>query len=380
MKKIVFTALISLASLFFGAGAFAANEEIPASDSKIVWIGRTLCNDGAVSGDWSGIYARISFKGDCLSARVSDTRKNYYNLWIDKEMWNEPDKIITLTGKDTTIVLLSKEEITAICGKKNAKPQSSHCVVLQKRTEGEQGTSTFYSFSTSGTFIPAPAPKERVIEFIGDSYTCGYGSENSIKTDPFKPETENCNKSYCNIVSRYFDAECVIVAHSGMGIARNYNDKFKDWYMPERYTQTFDMDRETKWSAASCEVKPSVTVIYLCTNDFSVGRQPSKALFKANYITLLKEIKANYGESHPILCVSGKRDFMMAKYIEEAVADSGLEAVSFAVLGPDIHDEDSDLGASFHPNYNGHIKKAYNLIPYISTLTGWSIEPAKPIR
>ena len=352
-----------------------------ASDTNIVWVGRVSADDaGNVSGDWSGIYARIRFTGNSLEARISDTKKNYYNLWLDKEPSSEPDKVVTVTGKDTTIVLLDKAKITALCGKKNAKPGSVHQVVLQKRTEGEQGLTTFHSFTVNGSLQAADPVKPRVIEFVGDSYTCGYGSENSVKTDPFKPETENCNKSYCNIVARYFDAECVLVAHSGFGIARNYNDNVKGWYMPERYSQLYDMDRESRWDAAACPVKPDITVVYLCTNDFSTGRQPSKSMFKENYITLIKKIKEAYGSGHPVLCVAGKNDFLMAEYIQEVVADCGFGHVSYAVLAPNVHNSESDLGASFHPNYQGHIKKAYNLIPYVATMTGWDLYPEKPVR
>lgn len=351
----------------------------PANDKNIVWVGRVAAGeDGSISGDWTGIYARIRFSGDYLSATVSDSKKNYYNLWVDKPSWQEPDKIITTSGKDTTITLLSNEELTSLFGKKLAK--RPHQVLLQKRTEGEQGRTTFHSFSTGGTLLPADALRPRVIEFVGDSYTCGYGSENSTKNDPFLPETENCNKSYCNIVARYFDAECVLVAHSGFGIARNYNDNVKGWYMSERYGQLYDMDRESRWDSVVSPVRPDITVIYLCTNDFSTDRQPSKSMFKTNYISLLHKIKDAYGKNHPVLCVAGKNDFLMAEYIFETVGSCGMENVSYAILCPEVHDAENDLGASYHPNYNGHIKKAYSLIPYISTMTGWEIDPEKAIR
>lgn len=380
MKRILVLAASAL--MLIAGNSFAQTKQtFKASDDNIVWIGRVTSDAaGNVSGDWTGSYARIRFTGDYLASKVSDTKKNYYNLWLDKETWQEPDKIITITGKDTTIVLLDKAEITAICGKKNAKPESVHQIVLQKRTEGEQGLVTFHEFTVGGELRPADPIKPRVIEFVGDSYTCGYGSENSVKTDPFKPETENCNKSYCNIVARYFDAECVLVAHSGFGIARNYNDNVKGWYMPERYSQMFDMDRESRWDASKCPVKPNITVVYLCTNDFSTDRQPSKSMFKKNYITLIGKIKEAYGAGHPVLCVAGKNDFLMAYYIHEVVADCGFDNVSFAVLAPNVHNGESDLGASFHPNYQGHIKKAYNIIPYVATMTGWEIDPEKPVR
>ena len=111
---LLFTAIATL--LLSASILKAQTNEYKAADSNIVWVGRVTADDGGnVSGDWSGIYARLRFTGDGLSVKVSDSKKNYYNLWLDKETWREPDKIVTVTGKDTTIVLLSKEEISAIC-------------------------------------------------------------------------------------------------------------------------------------------------------------------------------------------------------------------------------------------------------------------------
>ena len=50
-------------------------------------------------------------------------------------------------------------------------------------------------------------------------------------------------------MARYFNADQIVVAHSGMGIVRNYNSKFTDYCMPERYLQTFDSDKDVNWDA-----------------------------------------------------------------------------------------------------------------------------------
>ena len=65
-------------------------------------------------------------------------------------------------------------------------------------------------------------------------------------------------------------------------------------------------------------------------------------------------------------------------YIRDVVETCGLSAVYLAGLPERVHDDEADLGASWHPNYSGHLKKAYSLIPVISTITGWSIEN-KPV-
>ena len=387
MKKICILAAALLLTLSATAAPKVVKEVVsPASDSLITYVGRTLVDGGSVSFDWTATYARISFEGNYLAINASDTRRNYFNVWIDKAPTAVPDKIIAIGNGDETstfgkieansvydgrIEIVNEAEFKAMYGK---KIPSQHFVTIQKRTEGEQGTTTFKEIITKGKLVHALPVKPRCIEFVGDSFTCGYGSENSISTDPFTPETENCVKSYASIVSRYFNADYVLVAHSGMGIARNYNSKVQDWYMPDRYMQTFDMNKDVKWDASQSKFKPDITVIYLGTNDFSVSMQPSEAAFTANYIRLLQEIKDNYGEDHPILCMAYARDENLNAYVHAAVKKCGMKNVNYLDFIPGIHhNDDRNLGASSHPNYLAHQKLAYQVIPYVATLTSWGL-------
>ena len=356
-----------LALLLAGAAfVAAARERIPAADSRITYVGRTLvAQDGAVSFDWSGLYARIAFTGGYLALEAGDTEKDYFNVWIDREPSAEPDKIVVI-DKETTVVLFSQKERKSL----------AHKVVIQKRTEGEQGRATFRAFEADG-FLQAEGVRDRMIEVIGDSYTCGYGSENSVREDPFRPEDENPAKTYADIIGRYFGADILRVAHSGQGIDRNYNDAGRGWHMPQRYLQAFDLAKEPVWSFAGPQ--PSITVIYLETNDYSTDRQPSFSAFRDGYIRLLKAVKEHYGDAHPILCVAPKHTLDHHDYIRRVVESCGLTNVYYAGLPVEVHNNDSDLGASWHPNYTGHLKKAYSLIPVISTLTGWPLEN-KPVE
>lgn len=372
MKRITLLTAAALAAISMSAAPKTAETAIKASDSRITYIGRTEVKDGNVSFDWTGVYARLRFQGNSLSFKVSDTKKNYYNVWLDGSMDTAPDKVVAVHGSDTTIVIFSAEELKAHFGKDKKAARAPHQVILQKRTEGEQGITTISEFITDGEFLQAEAPKERIIEYIGDSYTCGYGTE-SPNTERFKPETENQNLTYACAVARYFDADQIVVAHSGMGIVRNFNSKFTDYCMPERYLQTFDGVKETQWDAKSSSVKPGITVIYLGTNDFSRGLQPAERLFVKNYIKLLKEIKDNYGEGHPILCMTPKHDYLMFEYIRKVVDSCGLRNVHIMTLTNSVHNNVEDMGADGHPNYNGHRKIAYTVIPYISTITGWEM-------
>lgn len=360
MKRfaLVAASLLCCAAL---SGKITPEKSIPASDSRITYIGRTLIQGDSVSFDWSGVYARVSFTGGYLALRAGDTNCNYYNVWIDKGMGETPDLVVKIDRPDTLLMLFNAPE----------KKPRAHKAIIQKRSEGEQGTTTFREFTARGIFSDADPLKPRVIEAVGDSYTCGYGSESDSRNDPFIVAEENANLTYEFYLARYFDADCFVVAHSGRGIARNYGDAVPGEWMPDLYLRVFDKDPEYLYKPS---VKPAITTVYLGTNDFSVDKQPSKRSFVRNYIKLISEIKANYGENHPVLCIAPMHDRLHEDYIRSAADECGFPEVYFVGFDPRLHDWDGDLGAAWHPNRHGHRKIALALLPYISTITGWPLE------
>ena len=358
-------------------------EVIPAADSRVTFVGRTLVENGDVAFDWTGVYFRIAFTGKSLSMRASDikwdtttemaaTRHNYFNVWIDAPMSAEPHRIIEVASMDTIIELIDPVYL------KNSKVKV-HQVIVQKRTEGEQGKTIIHEFATDakGQFLQAEPIRKRQLEFIGASYDCGYGVDDSSRLAKFTPETENASRSFPAIISRYFDADYVVVAHSGMGAARNYNSKFDGYHMPDRYLQTFDMDsaQDTRWNATASDIRPALTLIYLGGNDFSVSLQPSYEKFRDGYYRLIRYIKDNYGEDHPVLCVSSKAHSTLLDYMRDMVKFCPMSNVHFMACCPSLHlSTDEDLGASMHPNYIGHQKFSYAYIPYVATITGWGLQ------
>ena len=228
---------------------------------------------------------------------------------------------------------------------------------------------------TDGRFLQAPAFKERQIEFIGDSYTCGYGVDAPSRRDPFTDETENASRTYASIVSRYFDADYMAIAHSGRGICRNAGSNIPWEVMTDIYQYTIDRDSTTRWSADQSAFRPDITVIYLGTNDFSSYMMPDFNKFRKGYLRLLSYVKNNYGEDHPVLCVASRTSDYQFMYIRDVVNNCGLKNVHYLGYFPaQHHSTDEDLGAGWHPNYNGQQKIAYSIIPYIATITGWGLQ------
>ena len=350
------TTLIAAALL---ACVICKAETIKGSDAKVSYIGRIeITDDNAVSFDWSATTFRLKFKGKTLVMACSDTKKDYFNVWIDGEQKAIEDKVIKVEG-DQVITLFS------------AKKAAEHTVILQKRTEAEQGTLTVREFTTDGQFLQAPAPKPRLIEFIGDSYTCGYGVEALHRSDPFRPEEENPARTYADILARMYSAEAVHISHSGRGIIRNYGDYNEHENMVKLYAQTFDQYSETAWTPT---YKPDLVVIYLGTNDFSTGKQPNLGPWCENYKQLLRKVREFHGPNVPILCLASPCDELMDDYVQAAAERCGLDNVHFASILPGCYRmDDEDLGAAWHPNYNGHRKIASVVAPYISSIMGWEL-------
>ena len=352
MKKALL--LIVAAALSMG---ICKAETVTATDSKIQYTGRIQKNDtkGSVSFDWSATTVKVKFSGKSLTLKCSDTHRDYFNIWIDKT---------PSAQKDDVFIVESDTLLTLFKGKKGV-----HEITIQKRTEAEQGCFTLFELSTDGKFLQADGAKSRLIEFVGDSYTCGYGTEAPSATSPFLPEEENPALTYADILGRYFDADAIHISHSGRGIVRNYGDFNQHENMVKLYAQTFDQYAEEAWTPS---YTPDIVVIYLGTNDFSTGKQPTLSSWCENYIALLKQIRSFHGDV-PILCVASKADPMMGTWVKAAVEKSGLENVHATQIDASAHNNTSDLGASWHPNYNGHRKVASIMAPYVATIADWPL-------
>jgi len=347
VRKQYYSFWLLIAVLFLPLSLVRA-EIVPASDSRITWVGRASHeHDGAVTFDWTGVYCRIRLKGSILSVKVSDTGHNYYNLYIDRPMSGKPSEVIETEE-------MTQYDIPLPRGKK------IHEIILQKRTEGEQGRTTFYTFETDGQFLQAAPLRTKQIEFIGDSYTCGYGIENCDSTDHFTPQTENVCKSFVSLVAHKLKADYTVIAHSGMGVCRNYNSKYPGWTMPKRYDCWFDMDSTSTYYGNS-EWHP-MTVIMLGGNDFSCGVTPDYEKFRDAYFGLLSQLS----DSMLVVCCTKNKDTELSRYVERVVLECDHpNAYFFAADFDEYTNHRKFLGADKHPNEKAHRRLAKQLLHFL---------------
>ena len=339
-------------------------KEIPGNFPMVRYTGRVIKgHDGSVSFDWSGTYAELKFTGGFLAIRVSDSRKSYYNIFINGQRVN----VVSTFGKDSVIVLAA-----GLKGRYNT-------AYIQKRSEGEQGKTTIHSIilAGKGDILGYNPGRTRHIEFIGNSLTVGFGTEGKSKDEKFKAETENCDLAFGAIISRYFDADYTLIAHSGWGAARNYGDSLRvsRISMKDKMLQTFDMEPSQLWNFK--DYRPDIVVINLGSNDFSTKPHPLKEEFLGCYSIIIDRLRDKYGDVS-ILCVAPNRGPAF-EYLQEFVKVRADKKLFFTAYLQGVYNGDSDLGSVGHPNYNGQQKMAMTLIPYISTATGWPLT-GKPVR
>ena len=356
--------LIVLALISISISGFSQTKFIPANDEAIRYIGRfDFSNPKEVRFDWSGVYIQFSFRGTECALKMSDTGHNYYNVFVD----DRPSETIDVKS-DTTVVVAS------------AIGTQIHRIQIFKRTEGNQGTGTFKGIllSENGEMIPWKEIPTRKIEFIGNSITCGYGTEGKSKSERFKPSTENNYLSYAPIISRAFKADYHIVAHSGLGVVRNYGykEKVSPSAMPDRFNRVFDEKESPVWNFKRWI--PDMVIINLGTNDFSTKPYPDKTVFKSGYEKLINEVRKQYGDL-PIFCVVGPMtDEPCYSYVKEMVEDFRSiyqkRNVYFVGIPAYLMDQEKDLGSDGHPNYLGQQKMAAHVLPVISSILGWDYD------
>lgn len=334
---------------------------IDADNTAIDYVGRfDFSNPKEVKFNWPGAYIRFRFTGKSISLKFNGGNDGFYNVFID-------DKLSVITANaDTVINLASKLK------------KGVHTFRMYKRTEANFGICTFRGLKLDkrGKILPWDNKPSRKIMFIGNSITCGYGTEGKDKSEPFKPETENNYYSYAPITARAFNADYHCVSHSGLGIVRQYGDKKQvsdRAQMPERFEYVMDNDDTKKWNHKNW--KPDLVVINLGTNDFSTRPRPDKIMFNRKYEKFVKRIKEVYDDVY-VICITGPMiDEPCSSYVKEMVEDYKYlyknQKIAYVNLPKALLNHKEDLGSSWHPSKHGQLKMSKMLAPVISTIMEW---------
>jgi|GEM_PF-413167 len=360
MKQTIALCLLVLALAPRGTSAGTRLPQlIPADDPRIQYSGRIDFTDPkAPRFDWSGVSLTVRFKGDAVGFVLADGANNY-NLTVD--------------DRPVTVWATTKGRVEYIAGHFK---KGDHLARLSKRTEGYFGVATFKGIllPKDGVLLEAPPKPTRRIEFLGASWTCGYGNEGTSIHCPDLRPLENADLAFGPVAARRLGAEWHLTAYSGKGICRNYGAPKAE--SPDPYGQLFDRtvqgDANLKWDFKSWV--PDVVVLNLGVNDFSTQPAPAPKVFISNYVELLGRVRSAYPQAWIVAFdATGWPDYI--QYVQAAVAefkrrgDGKTLSLEFPPYPPALH------ACDYHPSVTADRQIAENLVTQISKL--WA-EDASP--
>ena len=351
---------------------FESASHISADDPGIEYIGRVdLSNPKSVRFDWPGVQIRTRFEGTSCSMILKDGN-NDYNIFIDGRL----DKIIRTT--DDTIYVIA-----------NNLRDKVHSLLITKRTEAKFGIAAFEGFILDGgkSVLKVKEKKQRKIEFIGDSFLAGFGSDGESADCLFSRETENCYVSFGPQLARRLNADYSIVAASGIGVVKNYGDSLRSSMFPlPYYYDRVCMNDTLLWDYRFWQ--PDLVVVRLGRNDYWQKPHPSRETFRTAYINFLKTVRYHYPKAKIFALCGPIRKEPHCDYIRSAVKELsekiGDKNIRFVKLDISFNQQ-RDLGCEKHPNRFGHQKIVEFLEPIIRKEMKWEsilkrILPSNPFN
>ena len=332
-------------------------------NGKIKYSGRIDFSDPKMPVfSYSGVTIEAEFTGTSVTVGlISSTDRNYYYSILDN---SNPVKIH----------LLSSDSIYDIA---TGLRDTVHHLKLVKLTEATQGLITFTGLilDDSASLVTLPAGNGRLIEFIGNSITCGYGNETDKISDGFRPDQENFYETYAAITARAFRADAVAVCKSGIGIYRNYGGPVTgtDNTMPERYNRTLFQNAEPLWDFSS--ITPDVVCINLGTNDTSLDIFDPDLFTKA-CTAFLRTVRAKYPDALIVYLIGPMMGEEAAAKVRLAVEGSFNEISDprMKIFAMSTQTGEFGIGGNYHPTVAQHRYNAFELIRYLEKETGWQSE------
>lgn len=351
--------------LLLAASAAVARADafVSALDANIRYVGRVSFASGQYARyGYPGVQIRAVFQGSSLKMKMKPD-SGYYMVELDD-------------GDAFKVHCPEKDSVMTVA---EALVPGVHRVTVTFITEGLYHRPQFWGFLLDDdcTLPEAPRMPSHRIEFIGNSITCGFGIEGANQHERFRYATQNQYYTFAAITARRLDAECFVVARSGIGMYRNCRGKLlgDTEIMPAVYPYTLYGTKGEEWDFS--KFTPDVVCINLGTNDTS-GPRYRIDLFQSNYEEFYHTLRSHYPKAKIVL-LSGtmiKAGSQREKDLNEAL-DQVLEAARIEgdeeVYRFDMTPEDGSMGwgSAWHPSKKRHAQMADELTAFLRKITGW---------
>lgn len=355
-------------------------KSITPNKENVKLIGRTYPLDEALWCAFSGTGIEFDFKGSRLSLTLLADK-----ACEEQEAGNHARYAVYLNGERLiTGILRTRRTTLGIID--SEKPVEARVQVI-KISECAMSTMGIAALETDdGAFVSPTKQRERRIEFIGDSITCGYGVDDENELHPFKTSTEDCTGAYAYKTAQLLDADYSLVSISGYGIISGYTataeEKVAFQTVPQYYSKLGFSYKSFADKLAPQDIEwdfkqyiPQAVVINLGTNDdsYCLDHKDRQRDYTDNYKLFLREVRAKNPDAF-IFCAVGIMGTRIFTALETAVneykSETGDDRIKSYCFTEQDHEHDG-YAADYHPTRKTHDKAAVAFAPVIKETMWW---------
>lgn len=332
-----------------------SNQTVSMKDAAYKSMGRNIVGtDGSLYMEMTA--AGFSFNADCygdltLTIQQSHNDRRYYTAIVDGV---ESEFFANGNVKQTVVVARGL----------SSKP---HTIEIYKHSEGGNGV-TIFDIGINGEMLEAPKDNELLIEFVGDSITCGLG--NLIKNgEQMAGHYQNGYKAYGTQTAAMLSADWSNISQSGSALVNISG--MPNAHMPTRYKQAV-ASKTNPWDF-SANRNADIVVVNLGTNDYGLLQrsgyetvEQKKEIFGAAAYDFAKQIIEANGEDVKIVFAFGlmtaNQNFVDACYketINKLKTTDGFANAYYCRLPTD------NTGGDSHPTVAGDLAAAKVLSEFI---------------
>lgn len=358
--------LVALCFIYVGCSSSKniASETSTLPANALHPFGRVLLNDkNHIELISSGAHVGFSFVGTECQVYAYLPHATGHN-YLQYELDGVYQKRIKISG-------LNKQSFVI-----QASDNGTHTVWLYKATEAHTGP-IFVEKVTGEGLKPLKRSNLPLIEFIGNSITCGAAADPSevpCGAGAYHDQ-HNAYQAYGPRIARDLNANFILSSVSGIGIYRNWNSDGPT--MPQVYEKSdFQKESQRNWDFQN--YTPDIVSIALGTNDFSNGdgkreRLPfDSATFVNAYIKFVELVKSKYPTTQIALLSSP-----MVNSERSAKMKNCLTAVKKNIDASHPTDKPVSLfffkpmqarGCTGHPDVEDHRELGEEITPFFKAL------------
>ena len=310
---------------------------------------------GELAVEWSGsgFEANLIVGEEGTDIRIG-FRNNYAARWkvyVDGKEWGE--RVSTGNG--------NKKQIVA-----RGIPAGEHNFKFVKDTE--PGTSrnnynNILSFAFNGEFGEKPADKDLYLEFVGDGYMVGFGSQPLEVVTGGKKELEETSftSALPYLTATAMDADYSVVAHSEIGLSTRAGS-FKLQALYENKYAYRDLD-----VAYEPDRTPDAVIIHVGMDDTLSSLTQGK--FIEEMEKFIKQIREHYGKDVPVVMLYNTiYHTVRTGEMKAVVQKMGGEKAGVYALEMFYGHSGGGTKTVQYPNAEEHQKSTDILVPFLQDL------------